>query len=152
MNQLITNSKRFIEKKHFENDFYYFNHIEKNEDGIEEYESISMKNKRLLNILGMFAFLEYHYDESLCVFEKVSFFFKNPDEFHNFVKTFLNTDVKFKLIEVKHKSFDICNCPCHEPGVYVDHCMPCCSICDTCGENISEEKYSKHVERCKSEK
>ncbi len=150
INLLITNSKRFIEKKHFENDFYYFKHIEKNENGIEEYESIPMKNKRLLNILGMFAFLENCYDESQCVFDKVSFFFENIDEFHNFVKTFLNTDVKFKLIEVKHKSFDICDCACHKPNIRLDHCMPCCDICDTCGENISVEKHSEHIKRCKN--
>lgn len=150
INQLITNAKTFIDKKHFENDFYYFKYIEKNEDGIEEYESNSFRNTRLLNILGMIAFLESHYDENQCVFEKVSLHFESIEKFHKFVKAFLNTDVKVKLIEVKHKSFDICDCPCHKPNIYLDHCTPCCCICDTCGENISVEKYSEHIKRCEN--
>lgn len=41
----------------------------------------------------------------------------------------MNKQLK-ELLE-KSKQEEICTCPCHniENGIYVMHCMPCCSLC-----------------------
>ena len=45
-----------------------------------------------------------------------------------------------------------CTCICHEPGMTVFHCMPCCGQCPHCGDNISFHALDEHTERCKKER
>lgn len=50
-------------------------------------------------------------------------------------------------------SFEICTCTCHDyPDGTVMHCMPCCSLCLHCGQNIRRGWETEHEERCIEER
>jgi hypothetical protein len=47
---------------------------------------------------------------------------------------------------------DFCKCECHNKGVMMMHCFPCCHHCSTCNRMIASEKFNSHVEKCKNKK
>ena len=57
----------------------------------------------------------------------------------------------FRLFAKRTKSKDECNCPCHDKGRVIMHCIPCCYKCDKCKKNIKLITYDEHVKSCKGE-
>ena len=49
-------------------------------------------------------------------------------------------------------SFDECHCPCHKSGVRMEHIVPCCDECPTCGVNVKSYAYKRHIENCSKDK
>jgi hypothetical protein len=42
----------------------------------------------------------------------------------------------------------ICYCECHNPGITMMHCVPCCEgKCPVCKQNYTDER---HVESCET--
>jgi len=55
--------------------------------------------------------------------------------------------------KLRIEDFEICDCPCHSGDpVRTEHCMPCCEICPTCGQNIKTHHIATHIPRCEAEK
>ena len=42
----------------------------------------------------------------------------------------------------------ICTCGCHDPARMIKHILPCCDICQWCGQRISWTYYLEHRENC----
>lgn len=39
----------------------------------------------------------------------------------------------FLEVKIMTKIIGQCHCSCHNPGVKVEHLVPCCFLCSTCG-------------------
>lgn len=41
-----------------------------------------------------------------------------------------------------------CDCRCHQEGLYVKHCVPCCHTCSHCKRRIKSFAIDQHEEKC----
>ncbi len=49
-------------------------------------------------------------------------------------------------------SKEICQCPCHQLGSPMRHCIACCKQCPHCKKNILHEVFEAHIEKCAAKK
>jgi hypothetical protein len=48
-----------------------------------------------------------------------------------------------------YNNVDLCRCLCHHNPDMIKHCVPCCSICPVCKQNIKHFAWEEHKKKCK---